>query len=146
MADKTEGTITIDAEPKAVMAVIADFEAYPRWAQGMKKAEILETDAEGRGSKVRFEVSLLGLSGWYILSYDYKPDDQGVSWTFVEGSPMRNLEGTYELRPEGDGTFVTYRATVDAGIPMVGFMKRKVEKIAIDTALKGLKKQVESGG
>jgi hypothetical protein len=35
---------------------------------------------------------------------------------------------------------------VEPGIPMIGFMKRKMEKQVIDIALKGLKKRVESLG
>jgi carbon monoxide dehydrogenase subunit G len=146
MADKTEGTITIDATPAEVMAVIADYEAYPDWASGVKKVEVLEADGRGRGNKVRYEVSMMGLSGWYILTYEYAEGESGVTWSFVEGSPLRNLEGTYELAAEGDGTFVTYTAAVDPGIPMIGFMKRKMEKAIIDTALKGLKNRVESLG
>ena len=144
MAEKTEGTITIDASPAQVMEVITDFEAYPEWAQGMKKGEILDKGDDGRGTKVRFEVSMMGINGWYILSYVYEPADAGVVWTFQEGSPLKDLSGEYHLRAEGDGTFVTYLASLDPGIPMVGFMKRKVEKTVIDTALKGLKKRVES--
>lgn len=144
MAEQTQGTITIDAPPSAVMSVLSDYEAYPEWATGMKKAEILEKDEQGRAAKVRFEVSMVGLSGWYILAYDYAPDDGGISWTFVEGSPLKDLQGTYELKPEDGGTHVTYAAAVDPGVPMIGFMRRKVEKAVIDTALKGLKKRVES--
>jgi ribosome-associated toxin RatA of RatAB toxin-antitoxin module len=126
------------------MAVIGDFEAYPQWASGVKKVEIKEKDDEGRGKQVRFEVSLVGLSGWYELTYDYKPDDAGVSWTFVDGSPIKNLEGEYALSATGGSTNVVYRATVEPGIPMIGFMKRKIEGQVIDIALKGLKKRVES--
>ena len=39
---------------------------------------------------------------------------------------------------------MTYELTVDIAIPMLGLMKRKAEKIIIDTALKELKKRVES--
>ena len=144
MAEQTEGSITIDAAPDAVMGVIADFEAYPEWAQGVKKTEILESDGEARGTRVRFEVSAVGLNGWYILTYDYAADGMGVSWSFEDGSPIKNLEGSYDLTADGDGTDVLYRAAVDPGVPMIGFMKRKVEKMVIDTALKGLKKRVES--
>ena len=46
----------------------------------------------------------------------------------------------------GDGTTeVTYTLVVDLGIPMLGMFKRKAEKVIIDTALKELKKRVESG-
>jgi hypothetical protein len=40
---------------------------------------------------------------------------------------------------------VTYRLRVDVSIPMIGMLKRRAEKVIIDTALKGLKQRVESG-
>jgi hypothetical protein len=40
---------------------------------------------------------------------------------------------------------VHYRLAVDVKIPMIGMIKRKAEKVIVDTALKGLKKRVESG-
>jgi len=143
MAEKTQGETTISAEPSAIMDVIADFEAYPEWASGVKEVEVQERDADGRGSKVRFEVSMMGLSGWYVLEYTYN-GEKGISWTFVDGSPIKNLEGEYALTPAGAGTDVVYKASVEPGIPMIGFMKRKMEKQVIDIALKGLKKRVES--
>jgi hypothetical protein len=35
---------------------------------------------------------------------------------------------------------------VDVAVPLIGMFKRKAEKVIIDTALKGLKRRVESGG
>jgi ribosome-associated toxin RatA of RatAB toxin-antitoxin module len=146
MAEKAEGTITIDADPPTVLGVITDFESYPQWATGVKNIEVLERDAHGRGIAVRFEVSAVGMNGWYILNYDYSAGADGLSWTFQEGSPIKDLQGEYELEADGDATGVTYRALVEPGIPMIGFMKRQVSKMIIDTALKGLKKRVESLG
>ena len=40
---------------------------------------------------------------------------------------------------------MTYSLTVDLAIPMLGMLKRKAEKVIMDTALKELKKRVESG-
>ena len=58
---------------------------------------------------------------------------------------LRALDGAYVLRDLGDGrTEVTYRLALDVAIPMIGMIKRKGEKILIDTALKGLKQRVES--
>jgi hypothetical protein len=39
---------------------------------------------------------------------------------------------------------VTYRLALDLSIPLIGMIKRKGEKMIIDTALKGLKKRVET--
>lgn len=146
MAEKAEGNITIDADPATVLGVITDFEAYPQWASSVKKIEVLERDEQGRGRRVRFEVSAVGMNGWYVLAYDHSGGASGISWTFEDGSPMKDLQGEYELEASDGGTDVTYRALVEPGIPMMGFMKKQVSKMIIDTALKGLKKRVESLG
>ena len=58
---------------------------------------------------------------------------------------LRMLDGAYTLRDLGNGrTEVTYRLALDVSIPLIGMLKRKGEKILIDTALKGLKKRVEA--
>jgi hypothetical protein len=58
---------------------------------------------------------------------------------------LKAMDGAYELRGRGDGTTeVTYRLAVDVAIPMIGMLKRKAEKVIIDSALKGLKQRVES--
>jgi len=47
------------------------------------------------------------------------------------------------LAPAGDATTVTYTLSVELNIPMIGMLRRKAEKIIIDTALKELKRRVE---
>ena len=55
------------------------------------------------------------------------------------------MDGEYRLTDNGDGsTTVHYALSVDVKIPMIGMIKRKAEKVIVDTALKGLKKRVES--
>jgi ribosome-associated toxin RatA of RatAB toxin-antitoxin module len=144
VAEQTTSSIVISAEPSEVMAVIADFPAYPQWAQGVKKAEPLEEEADGRASQVYFELDASPIKDQYTLAYDWK-SDESVTWRLVEGRMLKAMDGAYVLRPEGNGaTEVTYRLAVDISIPMIGMLKRKAEKVIIDTALKGLKKRVES--
>ena len=57
---------------------------------------------------------------------------------------LKAMEGAYILEKVADGTEVTYQLAVDLSIPMIGMLKRKGEKVIIDTALKGLKQRVES--
>ena len=142
MAEQTTSSIVIDAAPASVMAVIADFDAYPSWAQGVKKAE--PVDAGKRPEQVYFELDASPIKDAYTLAYDWDGDD-GVSWSLVEGKMLKAMDGAYLLEDRGDGsTEVTYRLAVDISIPMIGMLKRKAEKVIIDTALKGLKKRVES--
>ena len=144
MAEQTTSSIVISADPAAVMAVIADFEAYPVWAQGVKKAEPVKPGADGRPDQVFFELDASPIKDAYTLAYDWS-GDESVAWSLVEGKMLKAMDGAYVLEDRGDGsTEVTYRLQVDISIPMIGMLKRKAEKVIIDTALKGLKKRVES--
>ncbi|MGN6781797.1 MAG: SRPBCC family protein [Marmoricola sp.] len=143
MAEQTTSSIVVDAPPEHVMAVIADFPAYPEWAQGMKQVEVLATTPQGRGEQVRFELDAAPIKDSYTLAYDWD-GDRSVRWHLVEGRMLKAMRGAYELQPSGEGTEVTYRLSVDVAIPMIGMLRRKAEKVIIDTALKGLKKRVES--
>ncbi len=143
MAEQTTSSIVISADPAAVMAVISDFEAYPTWAQGVRKAEPVEQGSNGRPEQVYFELDASPIKDAYTLSYDWKGDDS-VTWKLVEGKMLKAMDGSYELDDQGGSTEVTYRLAVEISIPMIGMLRRKAEKVIIDTALKGLKKRVES--
>ena len=146
MAEQTTSSIVIAADPDQVMAVIADFESYPEWAQGVKSAEVVAPGSNGRAEQVHFELDASPIKDSYTLTYDWNGDDS-VVWTLVEGRMLRAMDGAYELAGRGDGqTEVTYRLAVDISIPMIGMLRRKAEKVIIDTALKGLKRRVESQG
>lgn len=145
MAEQTTSSIVIDATPAAVMAVIVDFESYPAWAQGMKAAEVTGRDAAGRAETVHFELEAAPIKDSYSLQYQYVGENT-LRWTLAEGRMLRAMEGSYELAAAGAGTEVTYQLSVDLAIPMIGLLRRKAEKVIIDTALKGLKKRVESLG
>jgi carbon monoxide dehydrogenase subunit G len=143
MADQTTSSIRISAPPAAVMAVIADFESYPSWATGVKRAEVVQNGADGRAEQVQFALDASPIKDEYTLSYEWD-DDRQVTWTLVQGRVLKGMDGAYLLDDTGGETEVTYRLAVDVAIPMIGMLKRKAEKVIIDTALKGLKRRVES--
>ena len=144
MAERTESSITVDAAPAAVMEVIADFPAYPEWTGAVKKAEVRATGAGGRASTVWFDLDAGAIKDQYTLRYTWQ-DDREVRWSLVEADQIvKAMDGAYLLADNADGTTtVTYRLAVDVKIPMLGMIKRKAEKVIIDTALKELKKRVE---
>ena len=146
MAEQTSSSIVIDAPPTAVMDVIADFPAYPEWAAQVKSVEVLDTDAGGRPEQVRFTMDAGPIKDSYTLDYTWAPDGRSVSWTLVKGQIQRAQNGSYVLSGDPKSTTVTYSLAVDLNIPMIGMLRRKAEKVIIDTALKGLKKRVESLG
>ena len=144
MAESTESTITINAAPADVMDVIADFEAYPQWTGAVKKAEVTKKGTGDRAKEVFFDLDAGAIKDQYTLAYTWKGDTE-VQWHLVKADQiMKSMDGSYQLEDNGDDTTtVTYQLAVDVKIPMLGMIKRKAEKVIIDTALKELKKRVE---
>lgn len=143
MAEKTQRSIVVEAPPKQVMDVIADFDAYPTWVSAAKSVEVLDVGADGRGKRVKFVLDAGMVKDTYELEYEWAADGSSVSWNLVSGEMQKSQQGSYTLRETGSGTDVTYELTVDLNIPMIGLFKRKAEKVITDTALKELKKRVE---
>ncbi|WP_296607142.1 SRPBCC family protein [Nocardioides sp.] len=146
MAEQTTSSIVIDAAAADIMAVIADFPAYPEWAKGVTTSDVVAEFPDGRAEQVFFKLDVSPIKDEYTLEYTWNGDHM-VTWTLVHGKMLRALDGAYLLRElSGGSTEVTYRLALDVNIPLIGMLKRKGEKILIDTALKGLKKRVESLG
>ena len=147
MADRTESSIDIAASPGEVLDVIADFPSYPDWATEVKKVTVLTEEGDGWADQVEFTLDAGAIKDTYVLDYDWDVKDNGtgvVSWSLVQAGVLKAMNGSYTLASSGkDQTTVTYRLAVDVKIPMLGMLKRKAEKVIIDTALKELKKRVE---
>jgi ribosome-associated toxin RatA of RatAB toxin-antitoxin module len=144
MAEHAEGSTEIHATPAEVLAVVADFEAYPDWVAGMEEVEVLARDRRGRGDRVAFRLRTPLGEQAYTLAYRYQPADAGLSWTYVEGT-LEDLAGAYTLEAAGDGvTRVTYRLEVALGMPLPGLVKRRAAKQIVRSALSDLKRRVES--
>jgi ribosome-associated toxin RatA of RatAB toxin-antitoxin module len=144
MAEHAEGTTEVFATPPEVMAVAADFEAYPDWVANLEEVEVLARDRRGRGSRVAFRLGTPWGEQAYTLAYRYQPRDAGMSWTYVEGT-LEDLAGSYALEPTDDGTTrVTYRLEVALGMPIPSFLVRQAAKQIVRSALGDLKRRAES--
>ena len=85
MADESTQSIVVDAPPQDIMAVIADFPAYPEWANAMKKTEVLSEPDDGRAREVRFTLDAGPFKDVYTLAYDWAADGLSVDWHLVKG-------------------------------------------------------------
>jgi ribosome-associated toxin RatA of RatAB toxin-antitoxin module len=145
MADTASERIRVEASAERCFDVAVDFESYPEWARDVRDAKVLERDEQGRGTKVEFRAAALGKSIRYVLAYDYAAAPGAFSWKFVEGDMLRRLDGTYRFEAEGpDSTRVHYELTVELAVPLPGLLKRRAAGLIMGSALKELKRQVES--
>jgi uncharacterized membrane protein len=145
MTETANERIRVEAPADRCWDVAIDFESYPEWARDVRSASVLETDAEGRGTKVEYRAAALGKSVRYVLAYDYADAPDAFSWHLVEGDMVKRLDGRYRFETEGPtSTRVHYELAVDVSVPLPGILKRRAAGLIMGSALKELKKQVEA--
>jgi carbon monoxide dehydrogenase subunit G len=146
MADTSTQSIRVHAPRDRVAAVICDFPRYPEWADAMKQVEVVEEYEDGYAARVRFVLDAAVMTDDYTLEYAYADDLSRIEWELVAPSKtQKSQRGSYDLVDEGDGTTtVTYMLEVELSIGMLGMFRRKAEKMIMDTALRELKRRVES--
>jgi ribosome-associated toxin RatA of RatAB toxin-antitoxin module len=146
MAEGTVESIEIKATPAEVFAVAADLAAYTQWATGVKEIEILETDESGRAHRARFVIDGMVKEINYTLIYSYD-EPASMRWVAEPGPDLKELEGSYVFNEVADDrTEVVYGLKVEPSFTIPGFLRRQAEKQLVGTALRGLRKRVESLG
>ena len=144
MAETTVQSIEIDAPAEACFEVAVDIEAYPEWAAGMKRVQVLEKDPEGRPHRAAFVLEGFVKEIAYELVYDYDPPHR-VSWRADPSPDIDMLEGSYTFTPtESGATEVVYALSVRPTFKMPGFIRRQAEKQIVTTALRGLRQRVQA--
>lgn len=140
MATSDSREVVIEATPEEIFAVVADVESTPTWSPQYQKAEIVDTDDEGRPRTVRQTVKTVGITDVLTVEYTWEPTK--VSWVLLKASQLKSQKCSYTLTPQGDATKVRFDITVELAIPLPGFILKKVMKGALDVATDGLRKQV----
>ena len=103
MAQRTESSITVDAPPAEVLAVLVDLEALPRRGRAASpQVEVLSTD-DGRPPRhgpAHHELRARSATACWS-AYDWTVTTTGtgtVSWSLVEpGRVTSQMDGSYEL-------------------------------------------------
>jgi ribosome-associated toxin RatA of RatAB toxin-antitoxin module len=140
MAVTESRQVVIEASPDEILDVLFDLESLTEWSSAHQQVEVLERDQDGRPTKSRQVVKIVGVTDEQVL--DYAVQDDGVSWTLVSSKQQRAQQGRYTLTPDGDATRVTFELTVDPTIPIPGFLIKKGAKGLMETATDGLRKRV----
>jgi uncharacterized membrane protein len=142
MGEKVTDDISIAAPIDTVWNVITELDSYPQWADGVLDTTIETTTEEGYPDRGRFRVDARIAEVTYVLQYYYQ--DYDINWKLVEGETITQLDGTYQLWEEDNGTGVRYTLEVDLDMPIPGFLKKRAARHILEQGLRGLKHRSES--
>ena len=128
--------------------MIADFDSYPSWAGEVKKVSVLSEDGDGWADQVEFTLDAGAIKDTYVLDYDWDVargrHRRGVVVPGQRAGAQDHERLLHAGRAGGGHPPSPTGCAVDVKIPMLGMLKRKAEKVIVDTALEELKKRVEA--
>ena len=143
MSQRATESITVNASPETIYAVVTDFEHYADWVSDLKRIEVVTRDDQGRALEVEFRAAAFGRSTTYTLHYDYAQAPRELSWRQVQGDLTKTLNGRYKFEANGDDTKVTYDLEVELLVPIPTFIKSRAAYRIQTQALRELKAQAE---
>ena len=123
--------------------------SLPRVGHRREGGRGLDRDDEGRGTRVRYEISALGKTIGYNLAYDYTDAPGGFSWKLEKANFLSRLDGAYRFDCADGGRRGherRLRPRRRGHLPLPGFMKRAAAGMIVNNAMKQLKAYVEAGG
>ena len=143
MSEKSSSTIVIDAPLTDVQAALFDIATYPEWLTSIKKADVLESDDQGRALKAKLSIDAGMMKDRVTLDYDWSAAPASLSFTMDEADLLTQMDGTYFIKAlDEDSTQVTYELTVAVSLPVPAMVITKAQQQTIDAALKELAARV----
>lgn len=143
MSEKSSSTIVIDAPLAEVQAALFDIANYPEWLTSIKKAEVLESDDQGRAIKAKLAIDAGMMKDRVTLDYDWSAAPASLSFSMDDADLLTQMDGTYFIKAlDEDSTQVTYELTVAVSLPVPSMMITKAQQQTIDAALKELAARV----
>ncbi len=134
------------AKPAEVYGVVTDFAAYPNLFPEIKGTRVVNAGAPGPDGRTVTRVEFRGqvvLPVRYVLDLICDPSALTVEWTFVEGEIVTNSVGGWRFRPEGEGTDMEYRVSLDVKAPVPGFVLRKVTDGLVSASIPSMFSAIE---
>ena len=131
----------IAATPQACFDELTSYEELTEWQGALKRCEVIERDAEGRGSVVDYEISTPIRTLHYRLRHSYE-EPRSIRGELVEGD-VKGFRGEWAFEPEGEETRARFSLSIDPGFWVPGKVKRMLHETVMKRTLEDLRKRVE---
>jgi len=133
----------IAATPQACFDALTDFERLPDWQGAVRDVEVLERDAQGRGTVVEYVVDARLRTVRYRLRQIY--DEPRRLASEYLGGDFRDFCGEWRLEPVGGGrrTRAELDLRIDPGRFVPGVVRAAISDAVMRRALGDLKAHLE---
>ena len=139
-------TLEVDAASATILAIVADFEAYPQWNDEVKAVWVLARYDDGRPSQLRIDTEIQGQAGTYIQAV-YYPSPVQIQTVMQQGDLFSKQEQLFSVVEMGPVSLLTVDLDVETSIPGVpAMLVKKLVNDAIEHLAGNLKARAEHLG
>ncbi len=135
-------TVEVDAVGAAILAIVADFEAYPQWNEEVKGVWVLARYDDGRPSQLRLDANLNGFDASYIQAV-YYPGPNQIQTVMQQGDLFSKQEQLFSVVEMGPTTLLTVDLDVEVTMPVPAMMVKKMANDALEHLADKLKGRAE---
>src|SRR6478735_2956246 len=135
-------TVEVATDAAAIVAIVADFEAYPQWNEEVKGCWVLARYDDGRPSQLRLDTSVQGMDGTYIQAVYYPAPNQ-IQTVMQQGDLFKKQEQVFAVVDMGSTTLLTVDLDVEVTLPVPSPMVKKVVNDALEHLAGNLKARAE---
>jgi len=130
--------------PGQVWSVVTDFESRPHYVSNTKEVHITRIEGARVWVAQRLRILLTSIRFAVICTLD--PEHGSVRWTLDQNAEhdIAGTTGSWQLVPVANGreTFVSYRAWIDSGRPVPGFIENFMLKRTLPGLIAGVRDEV----
>ena len=136
-------TVEVEAAAESIMAIVADFESYPKWNEEVKGVWVLAHYDDGRPSQLRLDAAIGGFDITYVQAI-YYPGENQIQTVMQQGDLFSKQEQVFSVVAMGPTALLTVDLDVEITMPVPAMMVKKVVGDALDHLADNLKKRAEA--
>jgi ribosome-associated toxin RatA of RatAB toxin-antitoxin module len=135
-------TVEVSADAASIMAIVADFEAYPQWNGEIKGLWVLARYDDGRPSQLRLDTEVQGMAGTYIQAV-YYPGANQIQTVMQQGDLFAKQEQLFSVVEIGASCLLTVDIDVEPSMPVPAPMVKSMLNNVLDHLAENLKQRAE---
>jgi len=135
-------TVEVGSDAASVMAIVADFERYPEWSDGVNGCWVLARYDDGRPSQLRLDAAYQGFEGTYIQAV-YYPGPNQIQTVMQQGELFKKQEQLFSVVEMGASSLLTVDIDVEPSLPVPAPMVKSLLNNVLDHLADNLKQRAE---
>src|ERR1700684_2799334 len=119
-------TVEVAANAETILAIVADFESYPEWNDGVQGLWVLARYDDGRPSQLRLDAKYEAIEDSLIQAV-YYPSPTQIQTVLQQGNLFKKQEQLFSVVDTGSSALLTVDLDVEPSLPIPAPLVEEVD-------------------